>query len=126
MAALDLLADGDPGMERARADRRHRRAAPCSSPTLAAVIVAANLRLHLWFTSRFYPGELQWLRARVARWIHGADWLFALSLVAGALLVGDEGSAVAILLLAFGIGAAVAFLVIEPATTRAAFRSSSK
>jgi len=94
--------------------------------TLAAVIVAANLRLHLWFTSRFYPGELKWLRARVARWIHAADWLFALSLVTGGLLVGDEGSAVTILLLAFGIGAAVAFLVIEPATTRAAFRSSSK
>ena len=34
--------------------------------TLAAVIVAANLRLHLWFTSRFYPGELEWLRPRVA------------------------------------------------------------
>ena len=94
--------------------------------TLAAVIVAANLRLHLWFTSRSYPGELKWLRARVARWIHGADWLFALSLVAGALLVGDQGPAVAILLLAFGIGAAVAFLVIEPATARAAFKSSSK
>jgi hypothetical protein len=94
--------------------------------TLAAVIVAANLRLHLWFTSRFYPGELKWLRARVSRWIHAADWLFALSLVIGALLIGDEGSPIAILLLAFGIGAAVAFLVIEPATTRAAFRTSSK
>jgi predicted Ser/Thr protein kinase len=94
--------------------------------TLAAVIVAANLRLHLWFTSRFYPGELKWLRARVSRWIKGADWVFALSLVIGALLLGDEESPLAILLLAFGIGAAVAFLVIEPATTRAAFRSSSK
>jgi hypothetical protein len=94
--------------------------------TLAAVIVAANLRLHLWFTSRFYPGELKWLRARVSRWIHLADWVFALSLIVGALLIGDEGSPIAILLLAFGIGAAVAFLVIEPATTRAAFRTWSK
>jgi eukaryotic-like serine/threonine-protein kinase len=93
---------------------------------LAAVIVAANLRLHLWFTSRFYPGELKWLRARVSRWIHVADWVFALALVAGALLIGDEGSPLAILLLAFGIGAAVAFLVIEPATARAAFRTSAK
>jgi predicted Ser/Thr protein kinase len=93
---------------------------------LAAVIVAANLRLHLWFTSRFYPGELKWLRARVSRWIHVADWVFALALVAGALLIGDEGSPLAVLLLAFGIGAAVAFLVIEPATARAAFRTSTK
>ncbi|HEY6361680.1 MAG TPA: serine/threonine-protein kinase [Vicinamibacterales bacterium] len=93
---------------------------------LTAVIVAANLRLHQWFTSRFYPGELEWLRTRVARWILGADWVLALALVAGGLLLGDERSPLAILLIAFGIGAAVAFLVIEPATARAAFRSPSK
>ena len=90
--------------------------------TLAAVIVAANLRLHLWFTSRFYPTELKWLRARNGRWIHAADWLFAIVLMIGGLLVGDERSPLAILLFSFGLGAAVAFLVIEPATTRAAFR----
>lgn len=94
--------------------------------TLAAIIVAANLRLHLWFTSRFYPAELKWLRGRVARWIHLADWLFVGSLGLGALLVGDERSPLAILLLGFAIGAAIAFLVIEPATSRAAFRNSSK
>jgi hypothetical protein len=91
---------------------------------LAAVIVAANLRLHLWFTSRFYPGELKWLRGRVGRWIHAADWVFAGALVLAALLVGDQRSALTVLLLSFGLGAAVAFLVIEPATTRAAFRKS--
>ena len=94
--------------------------------TLAAVIVAANLRLHLWFTSRFYPAELKWLRGRVARWIHIADWVFVGSLVIGALLIGDERSPLAILLFGFGIGAAIAFLAIEPATTRAALRSSSR
>jgi hypothetical protein len=94
--------------------------------TLIAVIIAANLRLHLWFTSRFYPAELKWLRARVARAIQGADWLFVIALISGALLIGDERSPLAILLLAFGVGTAVAFLVIEPATTRAAFRSSLK
>ena len=31
---------------------------------LAAAIVAVTLRLHLWFTSRFYPAELGWARAR--------------------------------------------------------------
>jgi RND family efflux transporter MFP subunit len=91
--------------------------------TLAAVIVAANLRLHLWFTSRFYPRELKWLRARVGRLIHVADWVFALALIAAALLLPDAAAPLAILLLSFGIGAAVAFLVIERATARAAFRT---
>ena len=89
---------------------------------LTAVIVAASLRLHLWFTSRFYPAELRWLRARVARWIAAADWLFSLALVAGGLLVGDDRSPLAAVLLSVGMGAGVVFLVIEPATTRAAFR----
>jgi hypothetical protein len=89
---------------------------------LAAVIVAANLRLHLWFTSRFYPAELRWLRGRVARWVHAADWTFALVLVAAGLVIGEQSAPLAILMLSFGIGAGVAFLFIEPATTRAAFR----
>ncbi len=93
--------------------------------TLAAVIIAAGVRLHLWFTSRSYPGELPWVQRGVRRLLLGADCTFALALVAGSLIVGDEGSPIAVVLLSIGVGAAVAFLVIEPATTRAAFRSSS-
>jgi len=93
---------------------------------LAAVIVAAALRLHLWFTARFYPPELSWVRRRVGVWIHVADWIFALTLVAGGTLIGVDSSPTAILLISFGIGAGVAFLLIEPATARAAFRSSSE
>jgi predicted Ser/Thr protein kinase len=89
---------------------------------LASVIVAANLRLHLWFTSRFYATELRWLRGRVANWILVADWIFALTLIVSGLIIGDESSPFAILMLSFGIGAGVAFLFIEPATTRATFR----
>jgi hypothetical protein len=88
---------------------------------LASVIVSANLRLHLWFTSRFYPVELPWVRARATRWVTAADWGFALTLVLGGLLVGDARSALAVLLIAVGIGTALAFLVIEPVTERAAF-----
>jgi hypothetical protein len=54
--------------------------------TLVAVIVAANLRFHLWFTSRFYPTELPWVRIRSGRWIRAADWVFAASLIAGGIL----------------------------------------
>ena len=88
---------------------------------LAAVIVAANLRLHLWFTSRFYEAELAWVHARSGRWIRAADWVFALALVAGGVLLWDEGSTLAVVLPSVAIGAAVAFLLIEPVTARAAF-----
>lgn len=89
--------------------------------TLAAVIVSANLRLHLWFTSRFYPAHLAWARARARRWIRAGDWAFAVLLPAGGLLLDERWSAIGVVLIAVGIGAAVAFLLIEPVTTRAAF-----
>jgi hypothetical protein len=93
--------------------------------TLIAVIVAANLRLHLWFMSRFNPSELRWARRRAGIWIRLADWLFVASLAVTGILVGDDRSPVAIVLLAIAVGAAIAFLVIERATARAAFRNST-
>ena len=93
--------------------------------TLVAVIVATILRLHLWFTSRFYPSELRWARRRTARWIRAADWLFAAALAVSGILVGEDRSPVAIVLVAVAVGAAIAFLIIERATTRAAFRNSA-
>jgi hypothetical protein len=91
--------------------------------TLTAVIVAANLRLHLWFTSRFYESELTWVHDRSGRWIRAADWLFAGTLTGGRLLIGDEQSPLAILFPSVAVGAVVAFLLIEPVTARAAFRA---
>jgi serine/threonine protein kinase len=93
--------------------------------TLVAVIVAANLRLNLWFTSRFYPAELRWARRRVGRWIRAADWIFAATLAGGGLAIGEERLAIAVLLISVAIGAVVAFLVIERVTTRAAFRTTT-
>jgi serine/threonine-protein kinase len=89
--------------------------------TLVSVIVAANLRLHLWFTSRFYPSELKFARRRVGRWIRGADWVFVIVLAAGGLIIGEDRSPIAVLMLAVAIGTAIVFLVIERVTTRAAF-----
>jgi predicted Ser/Thr protein kinase len=89
--------------------------------TLAAVIVAANLRLHLWFTSRFYESELTWVHDRSGRWIRVADCVFAAALVGGGVLIGDERSPLSIVLPSVAIGAVVAFLLIEPVTARAAF-----
>jgi len=91
---------------------------------VTTVVVATAARLHLWFTSRFYPGELDWVHRRSSRWIRVADWLFAATLVIGAVMIGDERSPLAIVLPSVAVGVVVAFLLIEPVTTRAAFKRS--
>jgi predicted Ser/Thr protein kinase len=88
---------------------------------LAAVVLTGTLRLHRWFTSRFYPRELDWVRQRSVRWIAAGDALFVLALVSAALLIRGEDSSLDLALVAIAIGAAVSALVIEPATARAAF-----
>ena len=88
---------------------------------LASVIVAANLRLHLWFTSRFYESELTSVHNQSGRWIRGADWMFAAALLGGGLLISKESSPLTIVLPSVAVGAVVAFLLIEPVTARAAF-----
>ena len=93
--------------------------------TLIAVIVATTLRLHLWFMSRFSPTELRSAQLRAAIWIRLADWLFVASLATTGILVGEDQSPIAILLLAVAVGALIAFLVIERATAQAAFRHST-
>jgi serine/threonine protein kinase len=90
--------------------------------TLAAVVVSANLRLHLWFSSRVYPEDLPAHRADVARWIWWADVTFALLLIAGGIALPEDRAGWAAVLLSVGVGSMVAFLFIEPATARAAFR----
>jgi len=90
--------------------------------TLAAVVVAGNLRLHLWFSSRIYPDELPAQRADVALWIRSADIVFATLLLIGGLALPPERAGWAALLISFSLGSAIAFLFIEPVTTRAAFR----
>jgi len=93
---------------------------------LSAAIVASALRLNLWFTSRSDPDELGWSRQRVARPLLAADWIFLAALMLGGALVGERNAAIAILLIAVGTGTGVAFLLIEPATARAAFRDRTK
>ena len=90
-----------------------------------AVTVVVAFRLHLWFTSRLYPVELAWVRRRARYWLLAADWLFVATLITAGVLVRDTNAALAALLLGGGIGAGVGLLVIEPVTTRAAFRNSA-
>ena len=125
VAALRLLADGDPGLDRARADRRMAGPRLVHRSTLAAVIVGRQPAA----ASVVHVALLPW-RARVAaraRRTMDSRRRLAVRAHAGGrrrCSSATSGSPLAILLLSFGIGAAVAFLVIEPATTRAAFRTS--
>jgi serine/threonine protein kinase len=88
--------------------------------TIVVIVVAGNLRLHLWFTSRTYPAELAAQRAHVAHWIRAADYGFALIMMATGLTIADAHAGWGALFVAFGLGAALAFLIIEPATAKAA------
>jgi hypothetical protein len=90
--------------------------------TLAAIVISANLRLHLWFSSRVYPEDLAQQRAEVKPWIRAADLAFAALLVIGGIALPETQSGWAALFISVGIGAAVAFVFIEPATARAAWR----
>lgn len=94
-------------------------------PAVMAVGIAANLRLHLWFTSRVYPAELEAQQRRVFLWLRCSDVLFILLLLAGAAAIHDSQAAVATLLVGVAIGCLAAFMLIEPATTRAALRNPS-
>lgn len=94
--------------------------------TLAIVIVGGNIRLHLWFTSRTYPGELADQRASVAHWVRAADILFAVIMLITGLAIAGDHTGWGALFVSFGIGAALAFTIIEPATARAAFRTADK
>jgi hypothetical protein len=89
-------------------------------PALVAVGVAANLRLHLWFTSKYYVSELADQRRRTAPWIRWADWLFVFMLAVTAIRIHSIHAIIATLLMAVAIGSLVAFSVIEPTTARAA------
>lgn len=84
--------------------------------------VATSLRLHLWFTARFYATELSAQRARALPWTRWSDAGFAASLLMTAMAVGGAHLEFAALLVTMAIVAAVASFMIEPATTRAAFR----
>jgi hypothetical protein len=93
---------------------------------LASAIVGVTLRLHLWFTSRFYPAELGWARARALVWVLAADIVFTVALVIGGALINDVNPGLAVLNIGVGVAAASAFALVEPATTRAAFRLTDK
>jgi len=91
-------------------------------PALVAVGIAANLRLHLWFTSCFYRDNLGKQCRNVAGWIRRADWIFVVMLAATALRIHTLHAIIATLLMGAAVGALAAFYWVEPATAKAAFK----
>ena len=89
---------------------------------VAVIGVAATLRFHLWFASRFYRSELASQRKHAAAWIRRADWAFVVLLLVVGGLLAAEHVGYAALFIAVAVGAFLGFAFIEPATTRAAFR----
>ncbi len=92
--------------------------------TLAIVIVGANTRFHLAFTASTYPELLANQRASVGRLVYAADVAFAMIMIATGIAVIDNHTAWGAVMMAFGLGAAIGFLMIEPTTARAAFDQS--
>lgn len=89
---------------------------------MAAVIVTASLRLHLRFSARVLPDQLAVQRARLGPWIRAADVALSLILVGSGLAIAGEHTGWGASLVALGLGLALVFVVVEPATARAAFR----
>jgi predicted Ser/Thr protein kinase len=85
---------------------------------------AVTMRLHLWFSSRYHFETLGVQRARVRGPLLALDGLFAgLLLVAATAAVRGDRAAAPLLVIA-SIASALALLLIEPATARAAFAES--
>jgi predicted Ser/Thr protein kinase len=89
---------------------------------LVAALAASTLRMHLWFTRRWYASEWPAQRQRTAVWIRLADIAFVVILFIGALLIATDRPRLAALLVGAAVAALLSFAIIEPATTRAAFR----
>jgi eukaryotic-like serine/threonine-protein kinase len=90
---------------------------------LVAGVIVVTLRLHLAFVSRYEPGGLAGQRRRVRWWVRGGDAAFLVLALLASLLIFDQHTGPATVLLIIALASAVGHLVIEPATERAAFES---
>ena len=102
------------------------------TPVTVAAFVAAGatatiggvLRGHLVFTAWINPAELPEERRRALRPTRLADRLFATLLIVDGVIVAQVRALPAVLTISLAVGIAVASIVLEPATTRAAFGES--
>ena len=95
-------------------------------PLIAAIVAMVfngTLRVHLLFTATFNAPALPQELRRASPWVRRSDCAVGAMLVLGALPVAAVHTALAVVLIAVGIGVTVVSVMIEPATRRAAFPS---
>ena len=90
---------------------------------LICAAVNGTMRIHLLFILRFHRKEINSQMRSSAPWIRGCDWGFVTLLLVSAFVVAADHNAIAGLLGGVAIGYLVVSLVVEPATTKAAFSS---
>jgi len=88
---------------------------------VAASIAASTMRLHLWFTAREYPAEWPEQRRGLGGWVRIADLVFVAILAITGLSAASAAPGTMAFLVASAVAVLLSALVIEPATTRAAF-----
>ena len=88
---------------------------------VAVVGAVVNLRLHLWFTARIYPAQLDAQRRASALWKRLLDTAFAVLLLSVAATIAPSHPRWAAFFIVMAISSALSARVMEPATTRAAF-----
>jgi len=90
-----------------------------------AATVAGVFRAHLLFTERMNSQGFEAERRRSQPVTLAADMVLALGLIGDGASIASQSPVVALLAIALGIGVALVRLVIEPATTTAAFDHAS-
>lgn len=87
---------------------------------VAATLMASTLRLHLWFTSYFYPEEWRAQRLNAWPWTRVADGVFGILLLVAGARHSTSHRDLAAVFIGAAVGVLILFLIVEPATTRAA------
>jgi serine/threonine protein kinase len=88
---------------------------------IAGVVLNATLRVHMLFTAAFNTTAFNAEFKRAGPWIQRSDCFIGGVLIVAAVLVAVPRTSLASLLAGVGIGVAIVSLIVEPATTKAAF-----
>ena len=83
--------------------------------------ISGIIRAHLLFTEQMNPGRLAGERRRTARLVTVVDLLLGLALFVDGLLFAPIRPLYAMLTMALALGIVLAAVIMEPATTAAAF-----
>jgi len=92
---------------------------------LAAATAGVTMRLHLWFTSRYHPDQLSLQLARVRPTLFAVDLGYQILLLGAGVRGALTDAPTAPLFFIVAIASILGLLLIEPATSRAAFSNSN-